>query len=61
MLQVKSRITSKMCLTEDDCFFIETTDVTPDYVRFDMLLHGKWYIKIACKKEDVESEGSEND
>lgn len=34
-----------MCLCGDESFFIEKTDVKPDYIRFDFVINGQWYIK----------------
>lgn len=34
-----------MSLCGKDFFFIEKTDVPPDYIRFDFFIKGKWYIK----------------
>lgn len=36
-----------MCMSEEEeeVFFIEKTDVPPDYIRFDFIVSGYWYIK----------------
>lgn len=35
-----------MCKYDDEFFFIEKTDVPPDYIRFDFLIKGSWYIRV---------------